>query len=86
MKLSFSLWLIHPDFLGAFYLYHKWNERFFEPNKDSFLSVLHERVASLTRLCDSLLEKMLAPVATKDNKTSKQASSQQENSVIQTQT
>jgi hypothetical protein len=57
-KLLMILWLIHPDFLGAFYLYHQTNERFFEKHKDSFLEKMYQRVATLAGFSHKFLDKL----------------------------
>jgi len=57
-KIVMVLWLIHPDFRGALYLYHRLIESLFERLKDSFFEKMYVKVAALTGFSDSLLEKL----------------------------
>ena len=58
VKLLLILWLTHPDYLGAFYLYHRTNERLFERHKDAFLERLYLRVTFLTGVSHRMLERL----------------------------
>lgn len=57
--MAFVLWLIHPDYLGAFYLYIIANEHMFERHKDTFLTTMHRQIIKVTDISNRLLEKLL---------------------------
>jgi hypothetical protein len=57
-KLAFTLWLIHPDFLGALYLYTVFNDAYYERLKDTFLYKLHSLISRGVNLSQNLLSKL----------------------------
>ncbi|TNV80040.1 hypothetical protein FGO68_gene5089 [Halteria grandinella] len=58
IKLMSILWLIHPDTLGALYLYTKTLDAIYEKHKDAALINLSTCVNKLSGLCNMLIDKI----------------------------
>lgn len=58
MKLLFTLWLIHPEFLGAMYLYCRVNDDLYERHRETLLVKLHLAVSKVTSLTSRVLFKL----------------------------
>ena len=56
LKLLFIIWLIHPEYLGALYLYTLVIEDLFERHKDKVLNLSYAIVQRLTKTSDKALQ------------------------------
>ena len=57
-KLGFTLWLIHPEYQGAMYIYIRISDEFFEQEREKLLSSLHRAVGTITKVSQKFLQRL----------------------------
>lgn len=50
------MWLIHPEYLGALYLYTVFNEGLYQKHKERVLYKLHAAISQVTNVSNKILE------------------------------